>query len=148
MGEVSGRKRRVCGVASVPKCDFNRVALQLFWGHTWAWAFCEFAWCVQGTSVWEHLCFPFLTVTFAWAVSIIWSCVFFLSDNRVWSKQTSFSSFGKRLLKAFKTVALITATVMRHMSILISSHLKTFYQKENYKIWQSPHKIEKDIEKT
>ena len=56
MGECSGSMRRVCGVASVPKYDFNKVAIQLFWGHTSAWEFSyEFAVYFQGTSLWEHL---------------------------------------------------------------------------------------------
>ena len=48
-------KPRVCGVVSVPKCDFNRVAMQFCWGYTSAWVFCEFAVYFQGTSLEENL---------------------------------------------------------------------------------------------
>ena len=52
----SGSMRRVCGVASVPKCDFNRVGTQLCWGHTSPWVFsCEFAPYFQGTSLCEDI---------------------------------------------------------------------------------------------
>ena len=39
----------------MPKCDFNRVAMQLCWGHTSAWVFCEFAPYFHGTSLLELL---------------------------------------------------------------------------------------------
>ena len=55
MGESSGSKRRVCEVASLPKCDFNRDAMQLCWGYTSAWVFYEFAPYFQGTFLREHL---------------------------------------------------------------------------------------------
>ena len=55
IGECSGSMRKVCGVASLPKYDFNRVAMHLYWGQTLAWVFCEFAPYCQGTSLWEHL---------------------------------------------------------------------------------------------
>ena len=35
---------------AMPKCDFNKVALQLYWNHTSAWVFpCKFAACFQNT---------------------------------------------------------------------------------------------------
>ena len=41
---------------SMPKCDFSKVAKQLYWNHTSAWAFsCKFAVYFQNTSSKEHL---------------------------------------------------------------------------------------------
>ena len=51
MGLFTKSKRLVCGVVSVPKCDFKRVAMQFCWGHTSAWVFCEFAMYFQDTSL-------------------------------------------------------------------------------------------------
>ena len=48
-------KRRVFGVASVPKCNFNRVTMQFCWSQTFKWVFCEFATYIQGTSLLEDL---------------------------------------------------------------------------------------------
>ena len=40
----------------MPKCDFNKVALQLYWNHTSAWVFSgKFAAYFQNTFSWEHL---------------------------------------------------------------------------------------------
>ena len=40
----------------MPKCDFNKVALQLYWNHTSAWVFsCKFAAYFQNTFSKEHL---------------------------------------------------------------------------------------------
>ena len=35
-GLLTGSKQQVRGVTSVLKCDFNRVAMRLCWGHTLA----------------------------------------------------------------------------------------------------------------
>ena len=42
MGECSGSKPRICGVPSMPKCNFNKNAMQFCWDHTLALVFCEF----------------------------------------------------------------------------------------------------------
>ena len=40
----------------MPKCDFNKIALQLYWNRTSAWMFsCKFATYFQSTSSFEHL---------------------------------------------------------------------------------------------
>ena len=40
----------------MPKCDFNKVALQLYWNHTSAWVFsCKFAAYFQNTFFQQHL---------------------------------------------------------------------------------------------
>ena len=40
----------------MPKYDFNKVALQLYWNHTSAWAFsCKYTAYFQNTFSWEHL---------------------------------------------------------------------------------------------
>ena len=40
----------------MPKCDFNKVALQLYWNHPSAWVFsCKFAPYFQNNFSWEHL---------------------------------------------------------------------------------------------
>ena len=40
----------------MPKCDFNKVALELYWNHTLAWMFsCKFAAFFQNTFSEEHL---------------------------------------------------------------------------------------------
>ena len=40
----------------MPKCDFNKVALQLYWNHTSAWVFsCRFAAYFQNTFSWEFI---------------------------------------------------------------------------------------------
>ena len=41
----------------MPKCDFNRVAMQSCWGHTSVFVFCKFALYSEGTSLWENLNF-------------------------------------------------------------------------------------------
>ena len=33
----------------MPKCDFNKVALQLYCNRTFAWVFCKFVACFQNT---------------------------------------------------------------------------------------------------
>ena len=39
----------------MPKCDLNKVALQLYWNPTWAWVFSsKFATYFQNTFSWEH----------------------------------------------------------------------------------------------
>ena len=41
----------------MPNCDFNRVALQLYWNHTSVWVFsCKFAAYFQNIFPYEHLC--------------------------------------------------------------------------------------------
>ena len=41
---------------TMPKCDFNKVALQLYWNGTSAWLlFCKFAAYFHNTFSWEHL---------------------------------------------------------------------------------------------
>ena len=56
MGEFSRKMERVCVVASMLKCDFNKVAMQLFWGHNLTWVFsCEFPPNSQDISLWENL---------------------------------------------------------------------------------------------
>ena len=48
--------RQICHVASVRKCDLNKVPTQLCLVHTSAWLFVrEFAPYSQGNSAWEHL---------------------------------------------------------------------------------------------
>ena len=38
------------------KCDFIKVAKQLYWHHTAVWVFsCKFAWYFQSTFSWEHI---------------------------------------------------------------------------------------------
>ena len=66
VGECSGSKRRVCGIASIRKYDFNKAAMQLCWGHTSAWVFSEFAPYLQGSSLWRHL-----NLSFAKTLSLI-----------------------------------------------------------------------------
>ena len=40
----------------MPKYDFSKVALQLYWNHTSAWVFsCKFAAFFQNTFSWKHL---------------------------------------------------------------------------------------------
>ena len=40
----------------MPKCDFNKVALQLYWNHISAWVFsCKFAAYFQNTFLQQHL---------------------------------------------------------------------------------------------
>ena len=40
----------------MPKCDFNKIALHLYWNRTSAWMFpCKFATYFQSTSSFEHL---------------------------------------------------------------------------------------------
>ena len=40
----------------MPKCDFNKVALQLYWRHTSAWVFyCKLAAYFQNTFSYEYL---------------------------------------------------------------------------------------------
>ena len=40
----------------IPKCDFNKIALQLYWNHTSARVFsCKFAAYLQNTFFYEHL---------------------------------------------------------------------------------------------
>ena len=40
----------------MPKCDFDKVAKQLYWNHTSAWMFsCKFAVYFQNICYWEHL---------------------------------------------------------------------------------------------
>ena len=41
--------------APMPKYDFNKVALQLYWNHASAWVFCKFAAYFQNTFSQEHL---------------------------------------------------------------------------------------------
>ena len=55
VGLLTKSKRWVCGVVSVSKCDFNRVAMQFCWGHTSAWVFYQLALYFQGTSLWKKL---------------------------------------------------------------------------------------------
>ena len=168
-GECSGSMQQICGVAYVPKCDFNRVAMQPCWGLTLKWMFSyEFALYFQGTSLWEHLqmdVFVFckallsLIVHFKGTFTYCYHC--FVPDSQIlnilqlllviWNSSylcvscvhnlklfVSIIEYDSNKLcfhhlewtkEASKTVALITSTVMGHMSILIrfgSSHLKTF----------------------
>ena len=64
------RKRRSKNMQQIyrrtttPKCDFNKVALQLCWSHTLARVFsCKFATYFQNTSSWKHL----------WVAASVWS---------------------------------------------------------------------------
>ena len=44
------------GKHQMPKCDFNKVAKQLYWNHISAWVFsCKFAPYFQNNFSWEHL---------------------------------------------------------------------------------------------
>ena len=54
----------------MPKCDFNRVAMHLCWGHTLVWVFCEFAPNFQGTSLWEHQNMSFAKVLLSLVVQL------------------------------------------------------------------------------
>ena len=48
----------------IPKCDFNKVTLQLYWNRTSAWAFfCKFAAYFQNTFSKKHLCWLLLFIT-------------------------------------------------------------------------------------
>ena len=41
---------------TMPKCDFNKVTVQLYWNHTSAWVLsCKFAAYFQNTLLWEQL---------------------------------------------------------------------------------------------
>ena len=43
----------------IPKCVFNKVALQIYWNHTSAWVFsCKFLAYFQNTLSLEHISFP------------------------------------------------------------------------------------------
>ena len=45
----------MCSWTPMPKCDFNKVVLHLYWNHTSAWVFsCKFAAYFQNTFSWEH----------------------------------------------------------------------------------------------
>ena len=78
-----------CGVASVPKCDFNRVTMHLCWDHTSAWVFCELASYFQGTSLWEHLNLSFakallsLIVHFKGAFAYCYHC--FVHESEIFN---------------------------------------------------------------
>ena len=55
------------------KCDFNKVALQLYWNHTSEWMFsCKFAAYLQNT---------FYTINISGWLLLIFSAAFFLSNN-------------------------------------------------------------------
>ena len=42
--------QQICRESPMPKCDFNKVALQIYWNHTSAWVFsCKFAAYFQNT---------------------------------------------------------------------------------------------------
>ena len=48
--------QQICSRTPMPKCDLNKVALQLYWNHTLAWVFsCKFAAYFQNTFYKEHL---------------------------------------------------------------------------------------------
>ena len=87
MGECSESERRLCGVASVPKCDVSRVAMQFCWGQTLTWVFCEFAPYFQGTSLREHLHLSFakallsLIVHFKGTFTYCYHC--FVHDSQI-----------------------------------------------------------------
>ena len=71
MGSLKWQKQPVIGVFSkrcsenmqqiyrrtlTPKCDFNKVALQLYWNRISAWVFsCKFAALFQNTFLWQNL---------------------------------------------------------------------------------------------
>ena len=82
-------KPRVCGVVFVPKCDFNRVAMQFCWGYTSAWVFCEFAVYFQGTSLEENLNLFFakvllsLIVHFKGTLTYFYDC--FVHDSQIFN---------------------------------------------------------------
>ena len=52
----SKNKQKIYRRTLMPKCDFNHVALQLYWNHTSAWAFsCKSAAYFKNTFSYEHL---------------------------------------------------------------------------------------------
>ena len=52
----SENMQQICRRTSMPKCDFNKVAKQLYWDRTLAWVFsCKFAAYFQNTFSLEHL---------------------------------------------------------------------------------------------
>ena len=67
----------------MPKCDINKLALQLFWNRTSAWLFsCKFAAYLQNTfpkNIWEQL---LLNIVTPWKHSKIrgFSDIFFLTE--------------------------------------------------------------------
>ena len=82
-------KPRVCGVVFVPKCDFNRVAMQFCWGYTSAWVFCEFAVYFQGTSLEENLNLFFAKVLLSLIVhfkgTLTYFCHCFVHDSQIFN---------------------------------------------------------------
>ena len=52
----SGNRQPICRKTPMPNCDFNKVALQLYWNHMSAWVFsCKFAAYFQNTFSWEFI---------------------------------------------------------------------------------------------
>ena len=82
-------KGRVCGVVSLPKCDFNRGALQFCWGYTSWWVFCKFAVYFQGTSLEENLNLFFAKVLLSLIVhfkdTLTYFCYCFVHDSQIFN---------------------------------------------------------------
>ena len=54
--KCSENMQQICRRTPMSKCDFNKVAKQLYWNHTSAWVFsCKFAAYLQSTFSKEHL---------------------------------------------------------------------------------------------
>ena len=52
----SDNMQQICRRTPIPKCDFNKVALQPYWNRTSVWLFsCKVAVCFQNTFSEEHL---------------------------------------------------------------------------------------------
>ena len=64
----------------MPKCDSNKVALQLYRNHTSAWVFsCKFATYFQNTFPYEHL---WIATSDCWKDIAIWSDFVIVNFNK------------------------------------------------------------------
>ena len=75
------------------KCDFNKVALQLYWNHTSAWVFyCKFIAYFQNIFFWEHL----------WVAASVTLRERFNITKRTTKRGISLLLFGMKSSKYFK----------------------------------------------
>ena len=130
MGECSRSMRWVCGVASMLKCDFNKVAMQLCWvtlrrgcspanlvhilraplfGSSYGGILLSFAKELLFFSVDFRVKFTYCYHNFLIfcnssyiSVSYVYNLVLCFFDNRLCSKQTLSWSFGMRIKKRLK----------------------------------------------
>ena len=121
----------------MPKCNFNKVAKQLYWNHTSAWVFsCKFAAYFQNTFSQEHLwtadstnCSQIKLVIYQFA----FCCFFFWSNGWLFKRSILISLFVvnfRKVLKHFlnlNTAECISTVLIKNASILHFNRLYVFW---------------------